>query len=88
MPNAGAGFNNPEHGPTKHSYIPWKLFFPWQYIAKNYLSLTVDPSAPRSMKNAANCDTYCELQNPVDHRDFERILRPLANLGACPFEHR
>lgn len=28
------------------------------------------------MKNVANCDTWCELQNPVNHRVFERKLRP------------
>jgi hypothetical protein len=48
----------------------------------------VDPSAPSSMKNAASCDTCCELQKPVDHRTFERILRSLVYLGACPFEYR
>ena len=26
------------------------------------------------MKNAAKCDTSCELQNPVSHQNFERIL--------------
>ncbi|CAD5171159.1 unnamed protein product [Musa acuminata subsp. malaccensis] len=24
------------------------------------------------MKNVAKCDTWCELQNPVNHRVFER----------------
>ncbi|CAN7092772.1 unnamed protein product [Brassica rapa subsp. narinosa] len=28
------------------------------------------------MKNIAKCDTWCELQNPVNHRVFERKLRP------------
>ncbi|KAG8611844.1 hypothetical protein MANES_S044316v8 [Manihot esculenta] len=28
------------------------------------------------MKNAAKCDTWCELQNPANHRVFERKLRP------------
>ncbi|CAA6655161.1 unnamed protein product [Spirodela intermedia] len=28
------------------------------------------------MKNAAKCDTWCELQNPANHRIFERKLRP------------
>ena len=28
---------------------------------------TVHPSARASMKNAANCDTQCELQNSVNH---------------------
>ena len=28
------------------------------------------------MKNVAKCDTWCELQNPVNHRIFERKLRP------------
>jgi hypothetical protein len=27
---------------------------------------------PPSMKNAAKCDTSCELQNNANHRDFER----------------
>ncbi|KAK7287611.1 hypothetical protein RIF29_00898 [Crotalaria pallida] len=35
-----------------------------------------DISAPASMKNVAKCDTWCELQNPVNHRVFERKLRP------------
>ena len=26
------------------------------------------------MKNAAKCDTSCELQNLVSHQNFERIL--------------
>ncbi|WZZ00058.1 hypothetical protein YC2023_072386 [Brassica napus] len=28
------------------------------------------------MKNVAKCDTWWELQNPVNHRVFERKLRP------------
>uniref|UniRef100_M4FJ35 Uncharacterized protein n=1 Tax=Brassica campestris TaxID=3711 RepID=M4FJ35_BRACM len=28
------------------------------------------------MKNVAKCDTWCELQNPVNHRVFERKLHP------------
>lgn len=35
-----------------------------------------DILALASMKNAAKCDTWCELQNPVNHRVFERKLRP------------
>ncbi|MDD0298969.1 hypothetical protein PSY73_23735, partial [Shigella flexneri] len=35
-----------------------------------------DISALASMKNAAKCDTWCELQNPVNHRVFERKVRP------------
>ncbi len=27
------------------------------------------------MKNAAKCDTSCDLQNPVNHQNFERTLR-------------
>src|SRR5215471_6211298 len=34
------------------------------------------------MKNVAKCDTWCELQNPVNHRVFERKLRPKPPLGA------
>lgn len=35
-----------------------------------------DISALASMKNVAKCDTWCELQNPVNHQVFERKLRP------------
>lgn len=35
------------------------------------------------MKNAAKCDTSCDLQNPVNHRNFERILHFRVFLGAC-----
>ena len=35
-----------------------------------------DISALASMKNVAKCDTWCELQNPANHRVFERKLRP------------
>ena len=44
------------------------------YMSKR-LSAT-DISALASMKNVAKCDTWCELQNPVNHRVFERKLRP------------
>ncbi|KAL0451394.1 UNVERIFIED_CONTAM: hypothetical protein Slati_1117500 [Sesamum latifolium] len=39
-------------------------------------TLATDISALASMKNVAKCDTWCELQNPVNHRVFERKLRP------------
>ena len=41
-----------------------------------------DISALASMKNVAKCDTWCELQNPVNHRVFERKLRPKPRLRA------
>ncbi|KAG6627213.1 hypothetical protein CIPAW_15G110600 [Carya illinoinensis] len=28
------------------------------------------------MKNVAKCDSWCELQNPANHRVFECKLRP------------
>ena len=34
-----------------------------------------DVLAPTTMKNAAKCDTSCDLQNPVNHQNFERTLR-------------
>src|SRR5215475_13115805 len=40
-----------------------------------------DISALASMKNVAKCDTWCELQNPVNHRVFERKLRPMPSGG-------
>jgi hypothetical protein len=45
------------------------------YQMSKRLSAT-DISALASMKNVAKCDTWCELQNPVNHRVFERKLRP------------
>jgi hypothetical protein len=49
--------------PRKRSYIPKRLS-------------ATDISALASMKNVAKCDTWCELQNPANHRVFERKLRP------------
>jgi len=40
--------------------------------------------APTTMKNAAKCDTSCELRNPVSHQNFERILHFLR--GVCLLE--
>jgi hypothetical protein len=34
----------------------------------------MDVLAPTTMKNAAKCDTSCELQHLVSHQNFERIL--------------
>ncbi|WZY99409.1 hypothetical protein YC2023_071738 [Brassica napus] len=36
----------------------------------------MDISALASMKNVAKCDTWCELQNPVNHQVFQRKLCP------------
>ena len=44
--------------------------------AKSTRLSATDISALASMKNVAKCDTWCELQNPVNHRVFERKLRP------------
>ena len=42
---------------------------------KNEKTLSAtDVLAPTTMKNAAKCDTSCELRNPVSHQNFERIL--------------
>ena len=38
---------------------------------------TMDLLVLASMKNAAKCDKWCELQTTVNHRIFERTLRPL-----------
>ena len=51
----------------------WLLRDRFEYEER--LSAT-DISALASMKNVAKCDTWCELQNPVNHRVFERKLRP------------
>ena len=44
----------------------------------------MDVLAPTTMKNAAKCDTSCELHNPVSHQNFERNLHFLR--GVCLFE--
>ena len=41
----------------------------------------MDVLAPTTMKNAAKCDTSCELQNPVSHQNFERILHFLGSMS-------
>jgi len=41
-----------------------------------------------TMKNAAKCDTQCELQNSVNHQTFERILRSGVFIRACLFQWR
>ena len=40
-----------------------------------------DVLAPTTMKNAAKCDTSCELQNPVSHQNFERTLHFLGSMS-------
>jgi hypothetical protein len=56
----------PSAGPRRQHGLP---------LYTKRLSAT-DISALASMKNVAKCDTWCELQNPVNHRVFERKLRP------------
>src|SRR3972149_7585021 len=48
----------------------------WRLNLKSKRLSATDISALASMKNVAKCDTWCELQNPVTHRVFERKLRP------------
>jgi len=43
---------------------------------------------PATMKNAANCDTSCELQNSVNHQIFERKRRSRVFLGAHSLQCR
>ena len=45
------------------------------YTNQNLKLLTMDTSATTTMKNAAKRDSNCELQNSVNHRNFERTLR-------------
>ena len=59
-------------GPRKRC-LPRRPIRDW--LRSKRLSAT-DISALASMKNVAKCDTWCELQNPVNHRVFERKLRP------------
>ena len=43
----------------------------------------MNASARVTMKDAANCDMQCELQNSVNHQISERTLRPWVSLRAC-----
>ena len=43
----------------------------------------MDILVPISMKNAAKCDTQCELQNSASHQIFERKWRWLHRQHAC-----
>ena len=46
----------------------------------------MDILVPITMKNAAKCDTQCELQNSASHQIFERIPRRKDILPACLFQ--
>ena len=45
--------------------------------------LAMNASARLTMKDAANCDKQCELQNSVNHQISERTLRSWVFLRAC-----
>lgn len=50
----------------------------------NMILSATDISALATMKSAAKCDTWCELQNSANHRILERNLCPrLARGRAC-----
>ncbi|PON93818.1 hypothetical protein TorRG33x02_105210 [Trema orientale] len=57
----------PGDGAPRASYV---------FFATSKRLSAMDISALASMKNVKKCDTWCELQNPVNHRVFERRLRP------------
>ena len=46
----------------------------------------MDILVPITMKNAAKCDTQCELQNSASHQIFERIPRLRAIPLPCLFQ--
>jgi hypothetical protein len=46
----------------------------------------MDILVPITMKNAAKCDTQCELQNSASHQIFERNWRWRDILPACLFQ--
>ena len=54
-------------------------------LGDNEVTLTLsatDVLAPTTMKNAAKCDTSCELQKLVSHQNFERNLHfPLGSMS-------
>ena len=61
-------------------FINRALKTPEKEVTRSTLSAT-DVLAPTTMKNAAKCDTSCELQNPVSHQNFERNLRFLGSMS-------
>ena len=65
------GKSNKERASTARSRVVLAYAI---FLITERLSAT-DISALASMKNVAKCDTWCELQNPVNHRVFERKLR-------------
>ena len=56
----------------------------WQCYRNHTRLSATDISALASMKNVAKCDTWCELQNPANHRVFERKLRPRPSAEGTP----
>ena len=46
----------------------------------------MDILVPITMKNAAKCDTQCELQNSASHQIFERKWRWRDIFPACLFQ--
>ena len=47
---------------------------PFRSKQNNQTLSAMDVLAPTTMKNAAKCDTSCELHNLVSHQNFERNL--------------
>ena len=52
----------------------------------NVITLSAtDVLAPTTMKNAAKCDTSCELHSYVSHQRFERTLHPFMGISVGVF---
>lgn len=64
-------------------YLPYRIY----YLNKTEKLSAMDVLARASMKDAAKCDTHCELQISVNHQISERIWRcgdfPAARLFQC-----
>ncbi|KAK7285921.1 hypothetical protein RJT34_20709 [Clitoria ternatea] len=62
---------------VRWSYVVWPLLgqtlTPTLHVSRN-CKVGMGPLADPET-NVAKCDTWCELQNPVNHRVFERKLR-------------
>ena len=63
-----------------HSAMFFLIQSPAYMLFKNFKLSAMDALARVPMKDAAKCDTHCELQNSVNQQISERNLR----LGACP----
>ena len=60
--------------PSSIRRLSLRLELSYQRIATFMIFATVNALVRGSRKNAANCDTHCDVRNSENRQDFERIL--------------